>query len=154
MEIKVQRIARKTLYTISRLFIDGIRIGDVIEDRDRGLTQSMSLDEIKRIKVMHQTAIPTGRYEVTLHICSPTFSKKAYYKQFCNGYLPRLLDVPGFDGILMHRGVDQNSSSGCLILGRNTVVGKVTDSQLIFERAYRLMKAASDRNEKIYLTIG
>jgi hypothetical protein len=66
---------------------------DTLEDTDRGLTQSMSLEEIKRIKIPHETAIPTGVYKVTVNM-SP--SKKRM--------LPRLLDVPGFSGILIHRG--------------------------------------------------
>lgn len=150
MEIEVKRVAKKEKYTIGRLYVDGVKVCDVIEDKDRQLTSTMPLQEIIKKKVMHQTAIPTGRYKVTLGIKSPTFSKKAYYKNFCNGYLPRLLNVPGFDGILIHRGTDQDSSSGCLIVGYNTVVGKVTNSQEAFEKLYKLLKSAKDQ---IYITI-
>lgn len=150
MEIEVKRVAKKEKYTIGRLYVDGVKVCDVIEDKDRQLTSKMPLQEIIKKKVTHQTAIPTGRYKVTLGIKSPTFSKKAYYKNFCNGYLPRLLDVPGFDGILIHRGTDQDSSSGCLIVGYNTVVGKVTNSQEAFEKLYKLLKSAKDQ---IYITI-
>lgn len=153
MEIVVKRVARKSLYTISHFTIDGQYIGDIIEDKDRGLKQSMKLSEILELKVKDKTAIPAGRYQVTLKVRSPKFGSKAYYNNYCKGYLPRLLNVPGFDGILMHRGVDQNSSSGCLILGKNTVIGKVTDSKEIFEKAYKLMKKASDKGEEIWITI-
>lgn len=83
----------------------------------------------------------------------PTFVKKAFYKNYCNGYVPRLLDVPGFDGILMHCGATQNSSSGCLILGYNTVVGRVTESETAYKTVYSNLKAASDRGEEITITI-
>ena len=41
----------------------------------------MSLSEINRIKVKHETAIPAGVYAVTLNVKSPSFSKKDYYKK-------------------------------------------------------------------------
>lgn len=126
---------------------------DTIEDRDRGLHQSMSLDQIKKIKIASQTAIPAGTYTITMKVKSPKFYKKAYYKSFCNGYVPRLLDVPGYDGILIHRGVDQDSSAGCIIVGYNTIVGKVTYSKEAFEKLYKVLKTASDAGEKITITI-
>jgi hypothetical protein len=42
--------------------------------------------------------------------------------------LPRLLNVPNFDGILIHNGTDENSTSGCIIVGENKVKGKVINS--------------------------
>lgn len=150
MKVEIKRIAKKDKYTIGKVFIDGVYICDSIEDKDRGLTQNTPLVEIKKIKVPNQTAIPTGKYQVTLNVVSPSFSKKDYYKKFCNGYLPRILNVPGFDGILMHRGIDQDSSSGCIILGYNTIVGKVTNSQKAFEKVYNLLKKSTD---KIFIEI-
>ena len=144
------RMAATKDYTIGHLYIDGKYCCDTIEDRDRGLTQDMPIDTIKRIKVKRQTAIPRGRYRVRIDIQSPKFSAKAYYYSFCKGYLPRLMDVPGFDGILMHKGVNQNSSAGCIILGYNTVVGAVTSSQAAFEKVYKILKTATD---KIYIEI-
>lgn len=144
MKISLVRIANKKTYCIGRLYVDGMYVCDTIEDVDLGLDQSWSLDKIKQKKVKSKTAIPTGTYEVTLNIVSPKFSKIAYYKQFCNGRVPRLLRVPGFDGILMHIGKDERSSAGCLIVGYNTIVGKVTKSQQAFERLYALLKNADN----------
>lgn len=42
--------------------------------------------------------------------------------------MPRLLNVKGFDGILIHKGSTANNSAGCIIVGKNTVVGGVTNS--------------------------
>lgn len=153
MEIIVKRIAKRPLYTIGRVYIDGKYICDSIEDKDRGLTSTMSTKQIASIKVKSQTAIPTGTYDLTMKVKSPSFSKKQYYKTYCDGYLPRLLNVKGFEGILLHRGTDQDSSSGCIILGYNTIVGKVTDSKKAFEEVYQILKAASDKGEKITITI-
>lgn len=150
MEILVKRIAKKSKYTIGKVYVDGKYICDSIEDKDRGLTQDTPLSDIKKIKISKETAIPIGTYRVVMGVQSPTFVKKSYYKNFCNGYLPRLLNVPGFEGILIHRGEDQNSSAGCIIVGYNTIVGKVTNSQKAFEHLYKLLKEAKD---KIYITI-
>lgn len=106
MNVLVKRIAKKSLYTIGHVYVNGEYVCDSIEDKDRGLKDSMSLTEIKKIKIKDKTAIPTGTYELTLAVKSPKFSLKAYYANYCKGYLPRLKNVKGFDGILMHRGTD------------------------------------------------
>lgn len=148
-KVELRRIARKATYTIGRLYVDGKYICDTIEDKDRGITQDDTLADIKAVKVKSQTAIPTGTYRVTTNVVSPKFVQKSYYKQYCAGKLPRLLNVPGFDGILIHRGVDENSSAGCIIVGYNTIVGKVTRSQEAFEKLYPLIKG----DDRVYITI-
>lgn len=159
MEVLHQRIANinntKTgrAYCIAHVYINGKYSHDTIEDLDRGLDESMALAYIKRTKVTHKTAIPTGKYTVKMGITSPTFSKKEYYMTFCKGKLPRLDPVKGFEGILIHRGVDETSSSGCLIVGLNKEVGKVTSSREVFERVYRLFSDAAKRGETINYTI-
>jgi hypothetical protein len=84
---------------------------------DRGLDESTTALEIAEKKVYGETAIPTGTYKVVLDVYSPKFGKKEYYKNFCGGYLPRLLNVIGFNDILVHRGVDQTHTAGCLLVG-------------------------------------
>jgi len=152
MLITLRRIPMKAgkMYQIGHLYVDGVYVCDTIEDVDRGLSQGMPLEQIKKIKVKSETAIPRGRYRVRIDIVSPKFSAKPYYWNYCKGKLPRLMDVPGFDGILIHKGVNQRSSAGCIIVGYNTVVGQVTQSQQAFEKLYALLKSATD---KIYIEI-
>ena len=103
MEITIVRQYPKDTYTIGNLFLNGKWFCNTIEDKDRKLYQGQSLEYIKQTKVYSETAIPYGRYRVTLNVQSPKF--KTYKKyEFCKGYLPRLLNVPGFDGILIHIG--------------------------------------------------
>lgn len=128
MKITLKRIAKRDTYTIGKLYVNGEWIADTVEDKDRGLTDKDSLDKIKATKVYAKTAIPLGTYKVTMGVISPKFSKKAYYKSFCNGRMPRLLNVKGFDGILIHRGSNADSSAGCIIVGKNTVKGGVTNN--------------------------
>jgi hypothetical protein len=117
MELRLQRRFLGKDYTIGSLYVDGEYFCDTLEDTDRGLTQEMPLEEIRRIKIPHETAIPTGVYQVIVNM-SP--AKKRM--------LPRLLDVPGFSGILIHRGNTKSDSSGCILVGENKVKGKVINS--------------------------
>lgn len=157
------RIAKKSKYTIGKLYIDGKYFCDTIEDIDRGIDSSMKFYSCggnkgywvtkagKKIeKVPGKTAIPTGRYEVTLYIQSPKYLQKATWKKYCNGYMPRLLDIPGFSGVLIHTGNTEADTEGCLIVGENKIVGKVINSTVVFKKLYPILKSAKD---KIYITI-
>ena len=143
MTLRLVRIYNCPTYCIGHIYADGKYVCDTIEDTDRELDQQWSLQQIAAKKVKSKTAIPTGTYKVTINVVSPKFSQVAYYKKFCNGRLPRLLQVPGFEGILIHKGTTERSSAGCLIVGYNTVKGRVTDSQRAFEQLYALIKAAT-----------
>ena len=150
MELTLKRIARKQTYTIGRLYINGAYFCDTIEDTDRGLRQDMSPAVIRAIKRKGITAIPTGRYRVTLDVQSPKFKNKEIYK-FCDGYLPRLINVTGFDGVLIHVGNTAKDTEGCLLVGKNTRVGKVLESRKTFVELYdRLMQGYE---EGIYMNI-
>lgn len=136
-------------YCIGHVYINGVYSHDTIEDYDRGLDQSMTEAQARAIKVYGKTAIPTGTYTVKMGIVSGTFSKKPYYKEFCGGKVPRLDPVVGFQGILIHRGVDESSSAGCVIVGLNKEVGKVTQSQEVFEKLYKRFLEAAKKGETI-----
>lgn len=149
MELLLKRIARRETYTIGKLYIDGVYFCDTLEDTDRGLRQDMSLPVIRAKKRAGVTAIPTGRYKVTLKVQSPRFSKKEMY-QFCKGYLPRLVNVLGFEGVLIHVGNTAKDTEGCILVGRNTKVGKVLESRVTFVNLYERLRAATD---DIYIKI-
>ncbi len=135
-------------YTISHIYVDGKYFCDAIEDKDRGLTSEMTEAEIRKIKVYAQTAIPYGKYKVTIDIVSPKMSQRAVYNPI-KGKVPRLLDVKGFDGILVHIGTTEKSSAGCVIVGKNTIKGRVTDSNKVFFSLYALMQKAKAKGESI-----
>lgn len=137
MELIVDRKWKKPNYTISNLTINGKWFCNVIEDTDRGLKDTMTLEQIKSIKKPSLTAIPSGKYKVTLDVVSPKFSTNTYYKKVCQGKLPRLLNVKGFEGILIHVGNTEKASAGCLIVGENKVKGQVINSKATFEKLYK-----------------
>lgn len=133
MKLKLKRIAFKPTYTIGRLFVDGKYVCDVLEDRDRGLTDSMALEEIMRIKKYGETAIPYGTYKVQI-----TYSPK--YKKM----MPILCGVKGFEGIRIHSGNTSKDTLGCLLVGRNSKVGMVTDSRKTYNMLFQMIKDQKD----------
>lgn len=152
MNLRLERKWKKADYTVGKLYVDGVLFSDTLEDKDRGLDDSMAAEKIKSIKVAKETAIPTGTYNVTLNVQSPKFKNRAQYA-FCKGYLPRLLNVKGFDGILIHIGNTQYDSAGCILVGENKIVGQVINSTTTFKKLYTVLDAANKKGEKITITI-
>ena len=153
MELTLERRWKCNGYTIGTLSVDGCRVCDTLEDADRGLDAAMPLDELKRRKLKSVTAIPTGTYRVTMGSYSPKFGQKAFYKKVCGGKLPRLLDVPAFDGILIHCGNTAKDTDGCILVGENKIKGQVVNSQETFRRLYCLLWAAEKAGEEITISI-
>ena len=153
MKLKVERRWPKATYTIGRLYIDGIYYCNTLEDADRGLKWNDPLSFIQSRKVAGETAIPKGKYTITMNATSPKYAGVAWYYNLCRGKMPRLLHVPGFDGILIHPGNDALDTRGCILTGKNTKVGKLTDSKACFQQVYKLMKAAADKGEEITIEI-
>ena len=153
MELKLIRKEKEANYTIGDLFVNGILFSQTLEDKDRGLTQDMPLEEIKAKKVYGKTAIPTGTYEIDMNTISPKFQARSWAKPY-GGKLPRLIGVKGFEGVLLHVGNTASDSSGCLLVGKNSIKGMVTDSTKTFMSLMsKYLLPAKLRGEKITITI-
>ena len=150
MKLTLKRIARKEGYTIGRLYIDDAYFCDTLEDRDRGLEQAMPLDMIKRIKVKGETAIPTGTYELSMRHISPKYSRKKAFA-FTGGVMPRLLNVPGYEGVLIHSGNTAADSEGCILVGENKAVGKVLNSMATFKALWAVLNQR--KSEPLTITV-
>ena len=129
MKIKLVRIAFKETYTIGKLYVDGVYECDVIEDKDRGLDDSMTVNEILKRKIKGQTAIPTGHYNIEI-----TYSPK--YKRM----MPLLIGVKGFSGIRIHSGNTAKDTEGCLLVGKNKQVGMVLESRDTYQGLFAMMQ--------------
>lgn len=156
MEILVYRKWKKPDYTVGRLSVDGVFMANTMEDIDRGLDDGMQDWMIRNKKIPNVTAIPTGRYKIDMETVSPKFSKYPFYMEVCQGKLPRIKNVKGFEGILLHvadgsKGADL--LEGCIGIGLNKKVGQLCDGKETFKKVYALMKEAHDRGETIYITI-
>ena len=153
MDLRLKRIAKKNGYTIGKLYINNAYFCDTLEDVDRGLSSSMSNDVLKYKKLAHITAIPTGRYQVAMDVISPRLSKSNFYKQYGGGRVPRLLNVPAFEGILIHCGNTAKDTDGCILVGKNSKVGMVLDSKITYSKLYPLLEAAYKHKERIFITV-
>jgi hypothetical protein len=86
-----------------------------------------------------------------MDVVSPRFSQKQFYRDFANGgRVPRILNVKGFDGVLIHVGNTALDSSGCLLVGENKRVGEVINSRETFKKLYKeLLKDKNNITLKI-----
>lgn len=142
MDIFIERDRRTNYSTISKCFINGVFECFIIEDVDRGLRASMTLDEINKRKVKGKTAIPAGRYEVIV-------DRSIHFKKD----LPLLLDVPGYEGIRIHPGNTAADTEGCLLPGTVRGVDMVMNSRTAFTQLFEKIKTALSKKEKIYITL-
>jgi hypothetical protein len=111
IDILVQRRHLRPTYTIGDLSLNGIRLCNTLEDRVRDLATEP--------KVPGNTAIPPGHYRVVL----------SYSHRF-GMVLPELLAVPQFTSIRIHAGNSDADTEGCILVGRNTIPGKLTTSRI------------------------
>lgn len=152
MILKIQRFAFREGYTIGRFYVDGLRICDVLEDTDRRLASDMPLSEIQRIKVHGRTAIPTGAYDVLLSY-SPKYANRPWAAKY-RGMLPLINGIPGFSRVFIHVGNTAADTDGCPLLGQNTIVGRVTQSTVSFQRFMdKYLLPALNRGEKVRIII-
>lgn len=152
MELRLERRYKGTDYTIGSLYINGIYECDTLEDTDRGIDSSMSPSDITKKKMYGKTAIPTGTYNIDMNTVSPKFKDRSWAKTY-GGKVPRLLVVPGFDGVLIHPGNTASDTLGCILVGRNTIVGRVTDSTATFHNLMKKLLEAKAKGESISITI-
>ena len=162
MELVLTRIAKRKAYTIGRLsFIERVNdeylagerevyFCDTLEPPMVEMKTTMSQEEVLRSPVKTQSmkpfAIPEGRYAVVI-TWSPKFKL----------WLPVLLGGPDFNhlfkGIRIHMGNTVKDTRGCILVGRNQIVGRLLESRKwLYELKQKIIEA-KDRGEAVWLTI-
>ena len=141
MKLRLERKYFKDTYTIGNLYINGSFFSNTLEDKNRDVNKNGKFDN-GETKVYGETCIPFGTYKIILTI-SPKFKRE----------LPRLLNVPSFEGVLIHRGNTAKDSAGCILVGENKAVGKVLNSTPYEERLVKMIKNAISRGEEIIIEI-
>lgn len=134
MKLELNRLYQKDTYTIGKLYIDGQYFCDTLEDKVRDLS--------REYKIPGKTAIPAGKYEIIVNV-SPRLQRK----------LPRLLNVPGFEGILIHRGNMAEDTAGCILVGENKAKGKVINSTDYEVKLTEMLERAMQKNDKITISV-
>jgi hypothetical protein len=121
VNLVLQRRFFEPTCTIGSLVIDGVYECWILEDVER------------EVKVYGETAIPLGRYRIIIDH-SNRFQR----------LLPRLLDVPGFEGIRIHPGNRAVHTDGCLLPGQDKYADSVGHSVIAFGNLYRKLRRATD----------
>ena len=115
-------------------------------------------DEYRNDKVMHETRVPAGTYQIKLRKeggFNARYTKK--YGDFHKGML-HVQDVPGFEYILIHTGNTDEHTSGCLIVGdsqennqllKNGFIGKSVQA---YKRIYTPIAEALENGEEVTIT--
>lgn len=135
MELTLERKYKKKSYTIGKMYIDGAYFCDTLEDTVRDIAKDGTG------KIHGVTAIPAGTYKVTLSY-SPKFKR----------VLPYLEDVPHFSGIRIHSGNTAADTEGCILVGRNTAVGRLSESRHMEQKLTDILTKAA-KIEAVTITI-
>ena len=130
MKLQVVRTQLGKDATNGLLFIDGLFECYTLED------------QYQAVKVMHETCIPEGTYDIKFRKTGGFHAKySARYKNAHYGML-HLQDVPGFTYILIHTGNTDEHTSGCLIVGETqqdldiNFNGMVGSSAVAYKKMY------------------
>lgn len=139
MELKLTRNYQKDFYTIGRLYVEGELFSNTLEDPVRDYSDP-------NYKVYGKTAIPYGRYRITM-VHSPKFSKR-----YGGRKVPLLNNVPDFTGILIHSGNTAEDTDGCILVGQNTQRGRVTSSLTTLYKLLDIFDSVPE-DEEIWIDI-
>lgn len=142
LKILIERKWKKSEYSIGRLYVNGDKWCNSLEPTDRGLVSSMPTEQIKQLKVEGKTAIPLGKYIVTMTY-SPKFRKE----------LPLINDIKCFSRVLIHAGNYPKDTKACIIPGLNSQVGMVTNSTYWTNRLIDKIRDAVNHGEIVTLEI-
>lgn len=135
MKLTLERSIFTNESTIGQLFIDGKFECYTLEDKDRGLCDSMSTLTINEIKQYGVTCIPYGKYQV-----------KITYSNHFKRELPLLLNVKGYEGIRIHPGNTANDTLGCILPGNKIALNQIIKgtSKPAFDSLFAKIKACKE----------
>ena len=135
MEIQVDRYISDDETTISRVSVDGNFVCYGLED------------EYREDKIVGETRIPAGRYQVRLRTEGGHHLK--YQKRFPDIHrgMLHIQNVPNFEWILIHCGNTDADTMGCLLVGSqaNTQAGNmsISDSSGAYRKFYPMVVDAA-----------
>jgi hypothetical protein len=125
----------ESLHNFGKFYIEDLYFGETLEDKDRYL-------EAGGGKVDGDTAIPRGRYKVTVS-WSNRFQRP----------MPGVHDVPGFTGVRIHGGNTEADTHGCPLLGAARTTAGIANCKGVNERLMDRLYAATARNEDVWLEV-
>lgn len=141
MELLLKRQTESKEWTQGKLSLDGVPECFTLEDQS----------QVK--KVMNETRIPAGRYQILLRTFGGHHEQYAIkFPLFHKGML-WLQNVPGFHDILIHIGNTDDDSSGCIVVGKGYQDGKLSFSTVAYISLYKKVIQALNNKELVFITI-
>ena len=159
MELEVIRFSSGTDST-NGILLEVIQQGNEIDGifkQKKFLAYTLE-DEYRSEKVFGETRIPNGTFKVGLRKVGGYHAK--YSKRFPHIHVGMLhvLDVPGFEYILIHCGNTDEHTAGCLLVGDSQENNQITKDGFIgkstqaYKRIYPRIAEAIDCGEKVTIT--
>lgn len=145
INLLLDRIAKRSKYTIGNLFIDGLFFCNTLEDTVREMHDLNGDGDTKdpgEGKVYGQTALAPGTYPILMYD-SPHFGR----------LLPWLQNVPSHDLALMHAGNTPKDTLGCILVGKNKVVGGLVESRKTEDALVAKIESFINDGYEVYITI-
>ncbi|MEA5425391.1 DUF5675 family protein [Arcicella lustrica] len=130
MDLVVKRFLKTNKSTIGKLYVDGTFECYTLEDIDRNLSNLMTLEQIKELKIYGNTAIPRGKYALVVQQ-SPSNGKRYFYLQ----------NVKGYTGVRIEWGNTQMDTLGCILVGTTYTTDKVNNSVVAYNALVKKMNA-------------
>lgn len=143
MKLLLKRKELTPKYTMGELYVDGKYFCDTLEDTNRDLNKNGVFDNGEQ-KVYSETAIPYGTYKIEMYN-SPKFSPR-----YNNRKVPLLQNVPSFQGVLIHSGNTVADTAGCILIGKKTSSGYISNSK---ETLMKLLDLLDKNSGEISITI-
>jgi hypothetical protein len=158
MKLKVIRISSAADSTSGLLFLveENQNEIDGIWTTKKFLAYTLE-DEYRDGKKLGETRIPAGTYKLGLRTVGGFHSK--YSKRFSDFHrgMLHILDVPGFDYILIHCGNTDEDTAGCLLVGdsqENNQIKKdgfIGSSTQAYKRIYPDIAAVLEAGEEVII---
>ncbi len=159
MELEVIRFSSGTDST-NGILLEVIQQGNEIDGifkQKKFLAYTLE-DEYRSEKVFGETRIPNGTFKLGLRKVGGYHAK--YAKRFPHIHIGMLhvLDVPGFEYILIHCGNTDEHTAGCLLVGDSQENKQVTKDGFIgkstqaYKRIYPRIAEAIDCGEDVRIT--
>ena len=126
--------------TIGQLFADGIKLCDTLEPQPFKFIGKISADSVRKAKQVGPIAIPPSRYRIRMDIQSPQYYRSMWMRAICGAFVPRLMNVPGFTGILIHPGNSVEDTTGCILVGVHDALGHISSSRDMFVRVFSVLR--------------
>ena len=125
MQLILQRATPQLNCTLGILLLEGVRECYTLEPGTKG-----------------KGAIPAGTYDIDI-FWSPHFNRP----------VPRLENVPGFEGIEIHMGNTGADTEGCILVGATQLAYSIGNSLDTFEALFKKIDMAIEAGENVTIEI-